>query len=239
MTPHPAVRGLRRAELITDDPEDSVRFHHSLLDWTVLPADGLPADSGFDCWVGERRCATVREPASDERPGWQLVFAGSSQERELTGPDDTRAAMTTGRAQHGPWAPGPRFGELCWIELFTGDAERADAFWTDNLSWTAHASAADTLYAIGGRPVASRTSGPQPDGHWGWLCYFVVEDLEMTEARVAPNGGTVLGRGPHDRVGETLVVADPSGALCALAAKTATWGCESLSVDSLTVQQDT
>lgn len=219
MSPHNAVRGLRRAELITTSPETSVRFHRSLLDWLVLPAG-----EDFDCWVGERRCATIRTPQAGERPGWRLVFAGAAQDSFLAGPDETCAGMAKGRAQHGPWAPKPRRGEPCWIELFTDDETRADTFWTETLSWSVAQHPGRTTYSVQGRPVAERVARGQAGDHSGWLCYFIVEDLERAAEQVRELGGELLERAEHPVVGESLLIADAHGAVCALTGKTESWG---------------
>ncbi len=219
MSPHTAVRGLRRAELITTDPLASLRFHKAVLGWRAVQSD-----TGFDCWVGERRCALIRTAKAGERAGWQLVFAGASQDSSLTGPDNTYAVMTKGRAQHGPWAPNPRTGEPCWIELFADDADRADEFWTDTLSWTVLPDVAPPQYAAGGRPVANRRDACQPDGQWGWLCYFTVADLEKAAEQVQEWDGKIVERASHAELGDTLVIADPHGAVCALTTSRGSWG---------------
>lgn len=217
--PHTVARGLRRAELIAHDPAASVRFHRALLDWMVLPAE-----NGFDCWVGERRCATVRSPRPDEETGWRLVFAGAAQDSFLTGPEEVSAATAKGRAQHGPWAPRPRRGEPCWVELFTDDAVRADAFWTDTLNWTSEDASGGATYVAAGKRVANRATRPRTDSPWGWLCYFTVEGIERAAEQVRELGGTLLDRIGHPELGETLVLADPDGAACALTGKTESWG---------------
>jgi predicted enzyme related to lactoylglutathione lyase len=226
------VRGLRRAELVTADPMGSARFYMDLLNWRVLDSE-----AGFDCWVGERRCATIRTPRLDERWGWRLIFAGAAEDGSLTGPDDTHATMIRGRAQHGPWAPAPRRGEPCWVELFAEDADRADDFWADTLNWTVSAviagadaelsrsaaGSAEAHYATAGRSVAGRTSSRRLDGGMGWLCYFVVSDFDHEENQVHELGGKVIEREKHPTIGEALVIADPYGAVCALSSAN-TWG---------------
>ncbi|GAA2806869.1 VOC family protein [Saccharopolyspora taberi] len=214
MPQHTAVRGLRRAELITADPLATLTFHEALLGWVPL-ASG----SGFDCWVGDRRCASVRTPKAGERTELRVVFAGAAHDGSLTGPDDTSAEMTRGRAQHGPWAPGPRKGEPCWVELFAADTARADAFWAGTLNWTV----AESLYEAGGRVVAGR-SDRQIDGRWGWLCYFAVEDIDVAGNRVLELGGAVVEWTKHPVIGEAVVISDPAGAVCALASTGESWG---------------
>jgi predicted enzyme related to lactoylglutathione lyase len=228
------VRGLRRAELVSPDSMGSAGFYMDLLNWRVLDSE-----AGFDCWVGERRCATIRAPRVDERGGWRLIFAGAAEDGSLTGPDDTNATMIRGRAQHGPWAPAPRRGEPCWIELFAEDADRADDFWADTLNWTVSAGvdgvgadadpsrsgagSGEAHYATAGRSVAGRTSSRRFDGGRGWLCYFAVADIDHAENEVHELGGKVIERDKHPPVGEAIVIADPYGAVCALASANA-WG---------------
>lgn len=222
MPSHTAVRGLRRAELLTHDPEASVSFYRSLLDWMVLQLD-----DGGDCWVGERRCATVRRAKAGERPGWRMIFAGAAQDSMLTGPDDTSAGMAQGRAQHGPWAPSPRRGEPCWIELFTSEAAAADQFWTDTLAWTSTQETDTATYAVQGRPVANRSVHATAGGQAGWLCYFSVDSLDRAVDQVRELGGMIADRMRHPIVGETVVVVDSHGGVCALTGKTQSWGAAS------------
>ncbi|PKW16890.1 VOC family protein [Saccharopolyspora spinosa] len=212
MPARPIVRGLRRADLISQDPIASAVFYRALLDWTPVPT-GV----GFDCWVGNRRCAAMRNPRGGERPGWRPMFAGTTQDASLTGPDDAVALVVKGRAQHGPWAPSPRLGEPCWVELSTQALERADAFWAGILGWSVLAD----QYLVGERPLAGRTRC-RPAG-WGWLCYFAVEDVDAISARAPKLGGKTIDRSNHPSLGTTAVVADPTGAVIGLAAAD-TWG---------------
>ncbi|ASU79216.1 hypothetical protein CDG81_13995 [Actinopolyspora erythraea] len=219
MPPPSAVRGLRRAELRTPDPAATTWFYRKLLNWTVLQSE-----EGFDCWVGERRCATVRTNRSRRAPQWRLVFAGATTDGDLAGPEDTHASMVRGRAQHGPWAPSPRRGEPCWVELHTAQAESADSFWSESLIWTVDSEAGRTSYTVEERPVAGRTGPRGGVEGTGWLCYFVVEVLDEAAERVGELGGSVLERVRHDSLGDSLVIADPDGAVCALVAETGRWG---------------
>ncbi|MCI2422687.1 hypothetical protein MOQ72_35200 [Saccharopolyspora sp. K220] len=216
MPARPVVRGLRRAELISLDPTASAVFYRALLDWTPAPA-GI----GLDCWVGNRRCAVMRAPRADEQPGWRLVFAGTSQDGSLTGPDDTTALVAKGRAQHGPWAPRPRPGEPCWIELRTTDPQRADLFWADTLNWVVRTDRPGSDYVVGGRPLASRTK--RRSAGWGWLCFFAVTDVDAAGAQVLELGGTITDQDEHPLLGHTVVIADPAGATIGLASSN-TWG---------------
>ncbi len=214
MPSHLTARGLRRAELITTEFDTAVRFHERLFDWTVLQTE-----SGVDCWVGERRGARIRPASSGERTGWRLVFAGADQNVTLTGPDDTMAAMARGRAQHGPWAPDPRDGEPCWLDLAVQEVERADSFWAETLDWRVE----HDTYTVGGRAVARRVPSGEATTAPGWVCYVGVGDLDATVARVQELGGRALEKLEHPVLGHAVLIADPTGAVLGLTATTKTW----------------
>lgn len=218
MAAHTA-RGLRRAELTSTEPWQSAAFHQELLGWRVLPSH-----DGLDCWVGERRCATIRDHRPAERPGWTVLFSGTPEDATLTGPDESTANLARGRAQHGPWAPAPRRGEPCWIDLLTHDAERADDFWTGALNWQKSVtSTGETTYTCHGQTVAARRP-PRLTGEHGWLCYFAVGNVELASKRVRELGGEVVQWLPHPMLGEIVVVADPHGAVHGLAPDRQAWG---------------
>lgn len=219
VTAQSAVRGLRRAELISREPVEAVRFYEKLLGWTIV-AD----DAGIGCWVGDRRSAAVRRPVGAEACGWRLVFAGSREDSSLTGPDDATAEVAKGRAQHGPWAPGPRAGEPCWIELSATDADRADEFWSSSLHWIAERADDSTIYTCAGRPIARRWSEQPLGDQRGWLCYYAVDDLADVSQRAVGEGGRVLGDSDHPALGATVLITDPSGAVFGLAGESAGWG---------------
>ncbi|WP_017975802.1 VOC family protein [Actinopolyspora halophila] len=219
MPPNSAVYGLRRAELRTPDPDATTHFYRKLLDWTVLRSE-----EGFDCWVGERRCARVRPDNAAHPPQWRLVFAGAPENGELAGPEDTFASMVKGRAQHGPWAPRPRRGEPCWIELHTALADSADRFWSESLTWSVREDAPKATYTVRDSAIAARTSPRESDGSVGWLCYFNVGELDGAAERVNELGGSVLERSRHDVLGETLLIADFDGVVSALVAEPSRWG---------------
>ncbi|MEG9512600.1 hypothetical protein LZ318_02915 [Saccharopolyspora indica] len=217
MPARPVVRGLRRVDLISPDPVASAVRYRALLGWNPDPTG-----RGFDCWVGNRRCTTIRKPRAGERPGWRPVFAGSSPSCALTGPDDALARIAKGRAQHGPLAPEPRPGEPCWIELATSDPERADSFWAGTLNWAVRPTATGAEYLVDDRPLATRT-GRQVAAAWGWLCFFAVEDLAAAEKLVSGVGAEVTDRFDHPLLGEVLAITDPDGATIALTTAS-TWG---------------
>ncbi|MFI9007626.1 VOC family protein [Actinosynnema sp. NPDC053489] len=204
-TPSPA-RGVRRVELSTTDPEPIAEFYAALLGWVII----AEPDGSFTGWVGDRLATHVR-PGDD---GWRVVFAGDAP-RDL----DHGAAVDTGRVLHGPWAPRPRPGEPCWVELMgTADTDAAA------LGWQVRDPGGEfTLYDAGTpddrRPVAGRLTAPG-----GWTCYFAVPDLTAAAAAATGLGGRVL-IGPKEvPTGVVAAVADPAGAVFALLENPAGWG---------------
>ncbi|MEV8442581.1 VOC family protein [Actinosynnema sp. NPDC051121] len=208
-TPDSPARGVRRVELATTRPEPTAEFYAHLLGWVII----AEPDGAFTGWVGDRLALHVR-PGD---PAWRIVFAGA-EPRDL-GPG---AAVHPGRVLHGPWAPPPRPGEPCWVELMA-DAG-ADDHWAGALGWQVRDPGADfTLYdaAVAGdhRPVAGRLTAPG-----GWTCYFSVPDLADAVAEATDMGGTVL-IGPRDvPTGTVAAVADPDGSVFALLENPAGWG---------------
>ncbi|MFC7339946.1 hypothetical protein [Saccharopolyspora griseoalba] len=208
------VRGLRRVDLLSPDPMAAAVFYRAVLDWSPVP---VPV--GFDCWVGNRRCATIRKPRAGEPPGFRPVFAGAAMNYTLTGPDDAVAQLAEGRAQHGPWAPAPRSGEPCWVELATTSPQRADAFWADTLGWQV-VEGEPVVYLTSGRPVATRVTeratGP------GWLCYLSLPDLPDV-GRLADKHGGRAEPVEHPLLPGAVLLTDPTGGTTGLTTAD-TWG---------------
>ncbi|WP_447001786.1 VOC family protein [Saccharothrix isguenensis] len=208
-TPDSPARGVRRVELSTTAPEPIAQFYAHLLGWVLI----AEPDGSFTGWVGDRLALRVR--AGD--PAWLVVFAGADP-RDLA-PD---AAVDQGRVLHGPWAPEPRPGEPCWVELM-GDPG-ADDYWAGELGWQVRDPGAEfTLYdaPVGDdrRPVAGRLTAPG-----GWTCYFSVPDAAKAAADATEFGGRVL-IGPKEvPTGVVAAVADPAGSVFAVLENPAGWG---------------
>jgi uncharacterized protein len=203
LLPTAVVRGLRRVDLICPDPMAAAVFYRAVLDWSPVPVS-----AGFDCWVGNRRCATIRKPRAGETAGFRLVFAGAAMNYTVTGPDEATAQLAEGRAQHGPWAPAPRSGEPCWVELATTSPQRADAFWADTLGWEI-GEGEPVVYLTSNRPVATRVTADATDP--GWLCYLSLPDLSGITRLADKHGGRAKPIG-HPLLPGTVLLTDPTGA---------------------------
>ncbi len=110
-------------------------------------------------------------------------------------------------------------GALCWTELMTRDANKAQAFYTGLFDWKAEAMPMGPMsYTIykrgdtqaGGMMQITKEMGPIPSH---WMVYFSVSDCDGTVAK----GGTLGGKTtmpPTDipNIGRFAILQDPQGA---------------------------
>jgi len=215
------ARGLRRLELSTAEPEPIADFYADLLGWVVLAEN----DGSVGGWVGDRLAARVRPVEPGRAEGWRVVFSGTDP-RPLSDDADGHALIDHGRVLHGPWAPGPRLGEPCWVELMS--ETDTDGFWTGELGWrTRTPQEVFTLFDVEHdevtRPVAGRLRAEHGLGA-GWLCYFAVPDVAAAAALAGTRGGKVLVPPTQVPTGLVTAIADPAGAVCTLLQDPAGWG---------------
>ncbi|HEX6345401.1 hypothetical protein [Umezawaea sp.] len=210
---HPA-RGLRRIELTTDAPEPTADFFSQLLGWAVLPEPG----DVFGGWVGDRLAVRI---SPGEPNGWRLVFAGLPVRAV-----DPGVSVDRGRVLHGPWAPEPRPGEPCWVELL-GVAD-ADERYADELGW--HVRDPEEPFSLfeaefdgHRRPVAGRLTADTGLAA-GWTVYFSVPDVAAAVASATDLGGSVVVAPREVPTGLVASIADPSGAVVALLQDPVGWG---------------
>ncbi|SER02789.1 hypothetical protein SAMN05216188_107123 [Lentzea xinjiangensis] len=154
-------------------------FFAGVLGWTVLAEPG----GSFSGWVGDRLAARV--VAGDR--GWR-VFFGGDEPRELRG----GSAVGGGRVLHGPWAPRPRGGEPCWVELMAEEPD--DGFWVGELGWGVRPAGEGFVLFTSSRqgeprPVAGRLATSRARG---WRVYFAVGDVVAACGRVSALGGRVV-----------------------------------------------
>jgi predicted enzyme related to lactoylglutathione lyase len=117
-----------------------------------------------------------------------------------------------------PFAPGTP----CWVDLFTSDPARSQAFYAAVLGWEFADQGEElggyTLATSGGERVAGlmRNSGDSgsPDA---WSTYLATASAEQTVARAVEAGATVLAPPmPLGSLGSTAVLVDPAGAVVGL-----------------------
>ncbi|MEV0679323.1 VOC family protein [Actinosynnema sp. NPDC050436] len=212
------VRGVRRVELTTADPEPVADFYAHLLGWVVI----AEPDGVFSGWVGDRLALRVR-PGGD---GFHVVFAGPDPRGLCEG-----ASVDRGRVLHGPWAPPPRAGEPCWVVCTgqagdDGDDDRADD-WAGELGWVSRTPGEpSSVYDVEGRAVAGRapdiSSGGAAAGRW--LCHFAVPDADKAATVASETGGRVLTPPEQVPAGLVATLADPAGARFAVLQDPPGWG---------------
>jgi uncharacterized protein len=112
-------------------------------------------------------------------------------------------------------------GAPCWVDLATGDTDRARAFYTELFGWTATEPQEEFggyfQFLHNGVPVGgcmAKGDNPMPDV---WSVYLATDDAQKTLDAAAANGGQVVV--PAMTVGDlgTMgIVTDPSGATVGL-----------------------
>ncbi|WNV86631.1 VOC family protein [Umezawaea sp. Da 62-37] len=206
------ARGLRRIELTTDAPEATADFYAQLLGWSVL----AEPDDVFGGWVGDRLAVHI-SPGHD---GWRLVFGGTPAR-----PLHHGAAADRGRVLHGPWAPEPRSGEPCWVEL-SADADADDHYATE-LNWQIRDADSATLYEAeldtSRRPVAGRREIGN-DLPPGWLVYFSVPDVTAAAATAVELGGSIVIEPHNTPTGLAAAIAAPAGGVVGILQAPSGWG---------------
>ncbi|MDT7789082.1 MAG: hypothetical protein QOF58_7501 [Pseudonocardiales bacterium] len=148
------------------------------------------------------------------------MFFGGDEPRELT----ADSSVDTGRVLHGPWAPAPRHGEPCWVELMAEVPD--DEFWVGELGWQIRPGTDDfVLYTSSRhgdpRPVAGRLRTARPQG---WQTYFAVDDVARACARVSELDGRVLLEPTTVPTGLVASVEGPHGGACVLLENPGGWG---------------
>lgn len=149
-------------------------------------------------------------------------------------------AADPGGAVFGLWQPGERAGfekqgepnSYCWTEVYTRDAERADAFYesvfgfqgTDLAGpmsgfrmWSPAGTEPGERTAVGGRSVITDEFPPEMPGHF--LVYFCVDDCDAAAETVVRLGGRVRTAPADTPYGRIAVFGDNQGATFAVLAE--------------------
>ena len=116
---------------------------------------------------------------------------------------------------------------LCWTELATTSAEKAQAFYPALFGWTAQPSADPAMpyfeWVLDGNHFGGMM---EINEHWGaawqdipshWMVYFMVKDVDERTSRAEALGAKIR-VSPRDipKVGRFAVIEDPQGAVFSL-----------------------
>jgi uncharacterized protein len=233
------------ADLGTTDAAAAKAFYTKVFGWQAVDAPAGESGTYTTFKLDGRDVAALYEMGAEEReqltPHWssyvsvENVDAAAARARELGAEvmadpldvmDAGRMAVVrdpTGALVH-LWQAGGQIGAgrvnepgcMVWNELASPDPERAQAFFSELLGWTAEPD--PTGYAVimsdgavnGG--IRRVQDGEQPQ----WLIYFRAASCDETAASVREAGGNVLA-GPMDAaVGRIALVTDAQGAAFAL-----------------------
>lgn len=164
----------------------------------------------FSGWVGDRLAVQVVAGNA----GWCVVFGGDAP-RGL----ELNCSVDSGRVLHGPWAPPPRHGEPCWVELVSSSEV---GYWARELGWETAPGGVFTSSRHGEpRPVA----GSSPDGvPGGWGVFFAVDDIKAACARVSELDGEVISGPSSSPLGVVASISGPKGGVCSVLECPAGWG---------------
>ena len=221
------VKGLRRVELRSNDPAGVGR--------------ALPEPVRLDRHAGRRRHPEmlgrrpVGRPDPKTRrlgdPGLDPVLGGRPTAL-LADPAGVTATLDPGRVRHGPWAPPPRHGEPCWLELMTADT--TDDYWAAQLGWTLRADTDVKPFALFDapddagtrcrrRPRLARRPGHRRVLGACWMCYLAATDITLVTETAVAGGATLLIEPREAPAGVIAAIADPYGTVCTLLEDPAGW----------------
>ena len=110
-------------------------------------------------------------------------------------------------------------GAPCWIELFTSDPDKTQAFYNELFGWTCESAGEEYggyfNFTKDGRAVAGGMKNDGSEGaHDAWAIYLAVDDAEKAaESATSNGGGVVVPPMPVMALGSMMVVTDAGGAV--------------------------
>jgi len=236
-------------ELATTDQPGAKQFYSSLLGWETVDSDMGGGEFYTMLNLKDRPLGALYNMRAEERasgapPHWNSYVSVESADRSaakakglggtlLAQPfdvmdvgrmaiiqDPTGAIFCIWQAKkHTGAAVLNEVGALCWTELMTSDAGKAQAFYTGLFGWKAEAMPMGPMtYTIykngdaqaGGMMQITPEMGPIPSN---WMVYFAVSDCDGTVAKAGTLGGkTVVPPTDIPNIGRFATLQDPQGA---------------------------
>ncbi|WP_438489116.1 VOC family protein [Streptomyces sp. S186] len=208
-------------ELGTSDVPAAALYYREVFGWHA-DTDPRPESGGYTVFaVGDARVAAAAPLYAPGQPtAWTVTFATPDAEalaaavtevggRVLVAPrdlfdlgrfavlaDPAGAAFAVWQARS---LAGAELlnepGALGWVELATGDAESAVAFYSRVFGWSVRSHGTYTQWGIGGADFGGMSTveaRDREDVRPHWLPYFAVESVDATAARAADTGGMLL-----------------------------------------------
>ncbi|MEV6768738.1 VOC family protein [Nocardia sp. NPDC051030] len=238
-------------DLGSPDVDAAVRFYGAVFGWTFESAG--PEAGGYGFFRKEDKTLAGIGPLTEEgaSSAWTVYFQTPDAEAtaklvEQAGGtvrvpasdvfDSGRMAAFTdpGGAEFAVWQPSAVKGfelasepnALCWVELQSGDATAALAFYRSIFGWRAQEMEMPGMKYT----VLSTADGDQQDASFGgitpqptrdagsvWAAYLAAEDSDATVAKVLENGGSILMPATDvPEIGRIAWFADPFGAWFAI-----------------------
>jgi predicted enzyme related to lactoylglutathione lyase len=233
-------------DLLTSDPEAAAKFYGELLGWTFeAPVEGatgqlirsgghnigglgsVPKDSGLvPQWLMGATVSSVEKGVDlCESLGGKTLIRSASGTTKFALISDPHGAVIQliEEASPKPEQEQVPFGQFCWTELLTKDAENAGKFYGELFGWSLvhkdmgpvgiyHLCLRGDKQEAGIWPMPAEAVRPVT-----WLGYIHVENAEASTERLQELGGFVL----RDvtaipTIGRFSVVLDPQGARFAL-----------------------
>ncbi len=244
------------AELATTDADAAKKFYGGLFGWTFNDNPMGPDMVYTMCRLGENDAAALYKKGAEMKdipPHWACYItvadvdatAKKAKENGGTVIKEPFDVMDFGRmavvadptgAVLCLWQAGKHIGAtvvqdpgaITWLELYTGDPDKAGKFYTKTIGWetTAHDMGPMGTYTIFNRPGEADQGGVGgmmkfPPGMEGvpphWLAYFSVADVDASAKKASELGGKLM-MPPTDipNIGRFAVVQDPQGAVFAI-----------------------
>lgn len=234
---------LVRADLLTHDPAEAVRFYEEAFGWNVRATD----TSGYLRIENDGRPighVIAHEPLNPAEPevqwlvsvaaddvddlanraaalGGSVLLApedGVTGERQsvIEDPEGAVLVLTESRADRSTVDP-PRPGDLLWVELLSDRPDAAATYYQRLLGYERGEQDGYLTLSSGGRIRTGIVKNPWPDVEPNWLVYVLVENVRDTlEAASRAGGLTLLAPSESLDDGRIALLADPTGGVVAI-----------------------
>jgi uncharacterized protein len=241
-------------ELVTSDVEAAKRFYADIVGWGIKPFAGagdylvleaegrgiggimkMPDGMGAGMpplWMGYVHTRDAEASTAGVASGGGAIHRPVSEIPQVgrfsVVADDQGAVFNLLQPDGPDQPPMPQdaIGGVGWRELYTGDVDKALAFYGRQFGWekstTMDMGAAGVyqLFSVDGADNGGIMRNPMPGAPNMWVFYFTVPALDAAVAAITAGGGKIM-MGPMEVPGGSWVAmaTDPQGAIFAVTAK--------------------